>query len=354
MKTNTNIILILALLMTNVSFSQQANLSTEKLWVVKDTIGNYHVNNNSGKTWVLFSGSSYSGITWKKGLKSENQKPLMVKASPSEKMFFAALQGGDTVFISERHIPLSGTPNLRDIGGLPAANNRYVKWGLIYRSGAIDKLSAPDLAYWKSLQIKEVVDFRNDTEIQNAPDKYPGNYDVKYVRAQIGISSSKTENNSARFMAMLKSDTTSATTARNMMIDVNRNMVANIKDFKPLFDELIANSGQKSLLFHCSAGKDRTGLASALILSALGVPEDVIVEEYTLTNKYFKPYAMKNGTLNQYNPAVSAVVMSAEPEYIRAALNEMKSKYGSVQNCLEQEIGLDEEKRQILIQSYTY
>jgi protein-tyrosine phosphatase len=130
-------------------------------------------------------------------------------------------------------------------------------------------------------------------------------------------------------------------------------MPDNVKNYAPFFETLLNSKEGEASLFHCTAGKDRTGLGSALILSVLGVSEEIIIEEYYLSNRYTQ-YLAKAGMMSQIKPDIAKVLAGVEPKYIQSTLNKIKAKYGSVQKMLEIELGIDETKRQYLIQKYTF
>jgi protein-tyrosine phosphatase len=130
-------------------------------------------------------------------------------------------------------------------------------------------------------------------------------------------------------------------------------MPNNIKNYAPLFNTLLEANENESVLFHCTAGKDRTGLGAVLILSVLGVPEEIIIQEYYLSNRYTK-YLANTGMLSQIKPEIANVLAGVERKYIIASLNAIKAKYGSVISMLEQEIGLGQAKRQLLMNKYTF
>ena len=170
-------------------------------------------------------------------------------------------------------LPLEGTYNVRDLGGYPVAGNTKVKSGLVYRAGDLNKLSAWDLKLLEERSIRTIVDFRTKKEKSKAPHKVPAT--VKRTVAleidpgNISAFGSITEENAPQFMTALN---------RALMNDNQRQYAA--------FFKTLANPANTPLLFNCSAGKDRTGLAAALFLASLGVDRKTIFQDYLLSAEF--------------------------------------------------------------------
>jgi protein-tyrosine phosphatase len=129
------------------------------------------------------------------------------------------------------------------------------------------------------------------------------------------------------------------------------------KKYKPVFDQLLTLQDDHALMFHCTAGKDRTGVGAALILYSLGVDEAVIYQDYEATNEYRKAYnemAVK-GMVAQGFPEKAAVsMMAAKKEYLQTALDAIRKQYGSIDSFLEKEMGLTADKRSLLKKKFLY
>lgn len=130
-----------------------------------------------------------------------------------------------------------------------------------------------------------------------------------------------------------------------------------VQDFARVF-ELLINDNNTGLVYHCTAGKDRTGLLTALILSALGVSEEVIMQEYLLSNYYRYEKMERNARLGAHvlgiEPESSRAIMDVRPNYLNASYVVIKSKYGSMQNYLQEGLGLRTEDLDKLKQLYLY
>jgi protein-tyrosine phosphatase len=129
--------------------------------------------------------------------------------------------------------------------------------------------------------------------------------------------------------------------------------------YRQMFDELLA--GNAPLAFNCSAGKDRTGVAAALILTALGVPRERVMDDYLLSNKHYKPKPMSAAAADdptarlfgRLPPDVIQVFMGVEPSYLDAAFSGMVDEFGSVDKYLEEGLDLDAADREKLRRLYT-
>ncbi|PWJ59189.1 protein-tyrosine phosphatase [Dyadobacter jejuensis] len=333
------------------AFAQQSNLPSERIWAVRDSLGNYTINSTESVEWKLFSGTSINSINWKSKIATWKGEPIVQSADPQNRIFYAAVHQKDTIVFSERRIPMAGTPNFRDLGGLRTMDGRTVRWNTLFRCGDMGQLSGQDLQIIGRLNIKDVVDFRNDSEIEKSPDRYPKEYAMNRIHTPIGTSDGK---DMAKFMQVVMDPSATASSVENIFAGFYEAMALGAKDYQPLFDELLENGYGEALLFHCTAGKDRTGLASALILSALNVPEQTIIDEYTLSNRYTVDAFMKNPMMKGIKPEIAEALAGVKPQYIQASLHAIKEKYGSVAAMLERELGLDRAKIQSLVDKYTY
>nr|WP_087574185.1 tyrosine-protein phosphatase [Sphingomonas sp. CDS-1] len=261
-----------------------------------------------------------------------------VKVAAGERAYFL-LKGhksGDMVRVAERVLPLQQGSNFRDIGGYPAAEGKHVRWGLIYRSGGQPLLTDADVKQIHALKLANLVDLRSSEERVIAPTRIDA---VPYQA--VGYS-----------MLTL----TGGGAPKNGQ-GVYRNMPAMMApQLRLIFQDLLARKG--AIAYNCSAGQDRTGFVTAMILSALGVPRDTIVADYHLSTTYRRPeWEMpKIDTAVQANNPVAMFFAkyqqnpaAAKPQplkdadgtpFLSHAFNEIDSRWGSVENYLEQEIGL--------------
>jgi protein-tyrosine phosphatase len=235
-----------------------------------------------------------------------------------------------------RVIVLQGQGNFRDLGGYEAADGRHVKWGMIYRSGELSHLTDADYRRLTTLDIRTIYDLRDQSERASQPTVW----DAGPVSAFV---SAKTEAVSGT-LSSLSDPKFDAARARAALADFYARMPSlYAPEYRAIVHELL--DGHAPLLLHCTAGKDRSGVASALILAALGVPRATIVHDYELTDQLLKPSAEppKTEFMRRFQtlPAdVQRAMMSADPTYIGAAFQSIDVHYGSLQEYFSTELSL--------------
>ena len=219
-----------------------------------------------------------------------------------------------------QHIPLEGTPNFRDLGGY-AVKGGVVKSGRIYRAGTLEKLTEKDLQMLQKLGIKTVVDLRTLFEVNRAPDKLPKG--VRYVHLPIG----KDEDVKKYFEPKTAADVDALLKPGGFIGKDKQpgydNTIARGESYAKLMD-LLTNPEHHPLVFHCTAGKDRTGVAAAVLLWTLGASDETVVEDYMLTDKYFRPEAEKR--LADLRKKLAAIKKVPESEI---DLSGMKERMGT-------------------------
>lgn len=237
-----------------------------------------------------------------------------------------------------RSIALEGASNLRDIGGWPTADGGRVRFGRVYRSAALSMLTEADVAVLRPLGIRHVVDLRGGREAEAAPSLLDG---LDVTRHALSIEPS--------IGASLRDlRETSEYTGENVMALLGRAYVAYAMDWSHRYRDLFALLLQPDgcpLLFHCSAGKDRTGFGAALLLRTLGVPSEQVRQDYVATNSLWRSDPALAAELP---PDVAAVMLRAHPEWIEAAFAAIDAEFGDFKNYLEQRIGLDAQALQSL------
>ena len=239
-----------------------------------------------------------------------------------------------------RKILFDGTSNTRELGGYKTEDGRSLKWGVLYRSDKLSELTDADQEYLLQLGIKRVIDFRSSEEKQNEPDQLPST--LKYIEMPIeadGAIRPKVE-------AILKGDLNEDVGA--ILVETNKEFISDFSGvYKGFIESLIEN--QEPTLFHCTAGKDRAGFAAALVLLAVGVPEKIVIEDYMKTNKYteetIQDYINKINlySLGSVDAEILRPLLGVEERFIRAALDEIKQKYGSVENFIRDELKIRDE-----------
>ncbi len=240
---------------------------------------------------------------------------------------------------AKRHVNLQGAANFRDLGGYTTKDGHRVKWGKVYRSADISKLTDADLAELKKRKITYDVDLRGHQESAQAPDRL--NPSTNYILCSAGSDSL---NNWMKDIANLKGKEAGDATMKVFY----SNTTYLTSRYKPFFDQLLGLPLDQGLLFHCTAGKDRTGIVAALLLYSLGVPYGTIVADYTATNYYRMNENKKteDAMVNymHIDKDVATEMMQAKKEYLDATFSAIGKQYGSIDNFLRTQIGLNDQK----------
>ncbi len=238
---------------------------------------------------------------------------------------------------AQRQIKLQGAVNVRDLGGYITKSGKQVKWGKIYRSAEINNLTPSDLDTLHNRSINYVLDFRGPAEFSIAPDKLP----VGAIRISLPSGSEEVGDRGKIMQSMAK-----ATDGDSIMLPFYANIAPFTKRYKPMFETLLTNSNDSAILFHCTAGKDRTGIAAALILYVLGVDQQTIMNDYLASNYYRQRdnTRMKTLLVDTYHLKEQVVndVMSVNEKYLNATFVAIKAQYGTIDNYLKKEMGLDD------------
>ena len=227
-----------------------------------------------------------------------------------------------------RHLNLAGASNFRDLGGYPGKDGRTVRWRQIFRSNHLSQLTETDVEALRPLRLKSAFDFRGTEERGAATCGLAG----------IAVHSLPIEPTVvAALRARLASGVAlSSADALDVMRDSYRNYVRySTPSFRALFAHLLED--RAPLVIHCNAGKDRTGFACALILHALGVPDEVIAEDYLLTNRF---YRRDPGASSDLPDEVRQVLGSVESSFLAAAFNAISADYGDLESYFSDGLGL--------------
>lgn len=240
----------------------------------------------------------------------------------------------------DRVLPLQGATNFRDLGGYPGHGGRPLRWRRLFRSDHLAGLTEADHAALAGLGLARSFDFRGVDERAATPYQLPG-----VVQHPLSIEPTVVQ----RMQDMVAAgQQLTASVAVDLMQDLYRALVNDqAHRFAELFEQLLA--AEAPVVFHCTAGKDRTGFAAALILSALGVPRDLVVQDYLLTNQYFRHAPPTDSD----TPAEAlAVLWRVEPGFLDAALQVVDTDHGGIERYLRQRLGLSPSALEALAARY--
>ncbi len=247
-------------------------------------------------------------------------------------------------------LPLEGTSNTRDIGGYVGSNNRVFKWGKVLRSDCVARLTDKDIDYLvNKYKLKKVIDLRSVSEKENAPNVFETDDRVDYVNISLA---DEIDPNKPLNLTELSDKFFS-----DFYVKLIQNKQGHIKN---VITE-ISNIGEdESVLFHCTAGKDRTGVTTMLLLGICGVSKQDITTNYmqTATNlKYNKEYIENNKKMfEKYKTKVSDDLLkklaSSDEAYIEHVYDVLIHKFGSFKEYFLH-IGITEEEIEGLINKLT-
>ena len=236
---------------------------------------------------------------------------------------------GQPLVLTVRDLGLASDPNLRDVGGYRTTDGQWVRMGSVYRSQALS-LSSSDLAVVDTLGITNDYDLRTTSEIAAGPDVVPAGatYTNLNVMADISLTPTLTSPAAAeQYMQQLE---------QFFVTDANARA-----QFGTLLTGIADSKG--ATLLHCTAGKDRTGWATAVMLTLLGVPQDTVMQDYLLSNTYYYDSPAIQGELASM-PAAEATVyapmLQVQASYLQAGLDQVTASYGSMYNYAVHGLGL--------------
>ncbi len=242
-----------------------------------------------------------------------------------------------------RFLDLETGHNVRDLGGYRASNGRTIKWQMLLRSGYMSRISEDDGAALRALGIHSIFDFRANRERESHPTRWHLNTPTKlWTRDHIHSVGKLDQSNP-------KHDRTKAD-MQDRMIDIYRALpFEQCESYRALFAQLAR--GNSPILFNCSAGKDRTGLAAALIMMLLGVSYEDILEDFLLSNQvidgliiYFQSTS-RFSSLTQADQDRLMPIFRAEPEYLSAAFDAIMSQHGNIDTYMRDVLGVGEREQ---------
>ena len=248
------------------------------------------------------------------------------------------------------HIALQGALNLRDLGGIGTQSGHKITDGRLFRSDALGTLTDPDVAVLTGLGLRTAIDFRSEGEVAaSGPDRLPPGAAEILLPVDAGdldgFIAVLTGGDLAKQRELLGDGK-----AAQFMRDINRQFVAEPR-FRAQFGRALhliagAKAGHtvQPVLYHCSAGKDRTGWMTAIVLTALGVPRDVVLADYLASNDYvwpaYQPLIESVASAGQLaDPDLVRPLLVQDPSYLDAAFAEAESRYGDFAGFLAE--GLD-------------
>jgi protein-tyrosine phosphatase len=231
----------------------------------------------------------------------------------------------------DRLVRLDGARNFRDLGGYHTRDGQNVRRGVLFRSDGLDGLSAADVAVVAGLGLRTVCDLRGELEAAARPDVVIDGAEL------IAVPMGEATADHGDLIALVAGGEMAEVTDADMA-DIYRSILGRFAIPVGRLVSLAADPGRRPLVFHCAAGKDRTGVAAALLLGAVGVPVDSVLDDYELTNRYRSAWRIA-----QLRPELAArgididlmrPYFSAPRPALAAALAWLDDEYGSIEGYL--------------------
>ena len=236
-----------------------------------------------------------------------------------------------------RALLLEGASNVRDLGGWPTADGRRVAFGRVYRSAALARLTDADRVTLARIGLRTVCDFRGNRERERAPSQLHGlgGVDMHALPIEPTVGGSLSDILATR-----------EATGEDVLSLLRRAYLAYVFDcghrYAAMFELILQGRDRLPLLFHCSAGKDRTGFGAALVLTALGVAWESVVEDYLATRRLWR----SDPELARELPAaVADKLLGVHEELLDAAFDAIRREFGDTDQYFERVLGLDAGRR---------
>ncbi len=265
--------------------------------------------------------------------------PVSVSVPGTARVYFHLEPAvGPSRVVSIRRLPLEGARNFRDLGGYRTEDGRFVKWGMLYRSDHLVSLTASDYEYLAKLGIRVVCDLRTPSERAKSPTRWQGTgpeiMSVSVLTDEELSAATTTPLSPEEFQRRLAN---ASAGVRPQTSSYDRFVLKYADSYSRIFDRLIG--GEVPALTHCSAGRDRTGVYSAMVLTALGVPWSTVMDDYLLTNRYWLTDSMieerRRATQQQYGlqtlPDAAAVrtLYTLDGSLLEGTFESIRREHGS-------------------------
>lgn len=266
----------------------------------------------------------------------------------SRKYFQLTFNGKYNCVIGARSIVMDHVQNLRDVGGYPATGGKQVRWDRVFRSGQLGKVDEWDSLRLANLGIRTVIDLRMPEEVAQAPTEHLG--DMRVVHAPIAIGKIHDAPKRVIEGRMRKGDALVYMQDEYLQF-VTDNSRSLAQALRPFLEER-----NYPILISCSYGKDRTGFLVAMLLTALGVSYDSVVEDYLMSNRYIDISRLENEVSHLSSDAQESITvfLTANEELLDLAFHKIRKEYGSVERYLEKELELTDKKREKLKELLLY
>lgn len=266
--------------------------------------------------------------------------------NPAHRYYYTLLfDGRYRVKTAARNVVIPGIENVRDMGGYPSyKHKKQVRWGMIYRSagiGSLDQRACDELA---NLRLRTIIDLRTSSEARTMDTTALRRAGIRLERIPIPVNDTD-----SILDGVLRHDIDNDSLHR-IVLQMNRYWATQCtRQYRQMFD-LLLDRANYPLLICCASGKGRTGVASALLLSALGVDEGSITDDYALSNRYLDipKLSAKAYELPTRSQIAITTLLSAREDFLNAAHDAIEQQYGSIEAYLNEALGLDRKSQKRL------
>ncbi|NCC35749.1 MAG: tyrosine-protein phosphatase [Chloroflexia bacterium] len=246
---------------------------------------------------------------------------------------------------AHRRIKLAGAANLRDLGGYHTHDGRRVRWGALYRSDHLYHLSRRDQQVLMQLGLVTLIDLRSEAERLRQPNRLPANHGINVVEIPI---LEETSGLMADLRERFERGDLDGIDPAALLSEANEQFVTCFTPSFRQFIQTVQTTGGAPLLFHCTAGKDRTGFAAALTLHLLGVPGETILADYLRSNEYTisarrRELALIRLTRGEHAASLVRQLLGVKAAYLETAFATIDRIYGSFDAYVREGLGLQEE-----------
>jgi protein-tyrosine phosphatase len=244
-------------------------------------------------------------------------------------------------------VALDGCHNFRAVAGWRTGEGRSLSAGRLFRSDGLDQLSESDQARLAALGLDHVFDLRSSAEIARAPSRWP---EWLSLRIWAGAESAA----EADITTLMQREGLDAGAFHQAMCRVYAGFPDDLAEAVRALSVAVLHKSAGATLVHCTAGKDRTGFAVAMLLLAIGVTRDDVMADYLLSNASFETARLRFDTggrltsLEARAPGAVAAVVGVHADYLHAAMRRMEQDFGSIDTWLERRSGLSGQRRALL------
>ncbi|MGX7262965.1 tyrosine-protein phosphatase [Enterococcus crotali] len=339
-------------------FAQPYTIEGVSLERVDDCVHIHFSNPKRELIEIFYSNHPVERATFKLLIEGKTEAfDTLLPRSQGPYYFFAIIKGQHTPIFGERILPLTGTINLRDLGGYTIDQGQRVKWGQLYRSDHLTKLTEEDIIILERIGIKTVIDLRSDHEKTVYPNQkiptveYLLNCNPESHFAELAGNAINLEAENKKLIDDIENGDVDASVVNGSGLVSIRSYESFVEDQKSqkAFGEMVkwlADPKSIASIHHCRGGKDRTGFGSMLILALLGVNEEQIMKDYLITKTVreernlikLRQYQML--TDNQDYLDYLMALIDTRKDYLTAAMTKIKEEYGGIVNYATNYLGV--------------